>query len=220
MLKVRQLTKIYYKDKREKFYAIENISFDLKEGETLSIVGESGSGKSTIGEIIAGIIKADQGEIYFKEEKLKYPIQKKLRSKIQILFQHPESAFNPSLKIIDSIKEPFQLYKKNWKVEDIVEEIKKLGLREEYLYRYPRELSGGELQRLAIVRALSVDPQILVLDEPTSMLDVVSQAQIIDILRKYQEANNTSYIFITHDRKLSEIFSDREIFIDQGQLLS
>lgn len=220
MLKVRQLTKIYYKDKREKFYAIKNISFDLKEGETLSIVGESGSGKSTIGEIIAGILKADQGEIYFKEEKLQYPIQKNLRSKIQILFQHPESAFNPSLKIIDSIKEPFQLYKKNWKVEDIVEEIKKLGLREEYLYRYPRELSGGELQRLAIVRALSVDPQILVLDEPTSMLDVVSQAQIIDILRKYQKANNTSYIFITHDRKLSEIFSGREIFIDQGQLLS
>lgn len=218
MLEVQNISKIY-KDGSKNFYAVKDISFELNKGETLSIVGDSGSGKSTIGQIVAGILRQSEGSIYFDGEELKFPFQRHLRSKIQILFQHPESAFNPRLKIEDSLKEPYKLYKSGFDFNEMVEDIERVGLKEEYLKRYPRELSGGEIQRFSIVRALSVSPDVLILDEPTSMLDVVSQAQIIHILKDYQREFNTAYIFITHNRKLSELFSDREIFLENGKLI-
>lgn len=219
MLRVENLSKIYSKGRNKNFYAIKDINFELKKEETLSIVGNSGSGKSTIAQIIAGISPASEGKVVFKEKNIAYSFPKNLRNKIQIIFQHPESSFNPRLKIIDSLKEAYGKYKKDCTLENIIRDIDSLGLREEFLYRHPRELSGGELQRFSICRALSVSPEILILDEPTSMLDVVSQAQIIKILNDYKIKNQTSYIFITHNRSLSKQFSDRELFIENGKLI-
>ncbi len=170
--------------------------------------------------LIAGLIKQTKGDIIFEGKSINYPFKKNIRHQIQILFQHPDVAFNPKLKIIDSLKEAYQLYKKGYHESDIVDDIHELGLKEEYLYRYPSELSGGEQQRLALVRALTVKPKLLILDEPTSMLDMISQAMIMDILKKYQEKNQTSYLFITHNQALADIFSNRFYHIEKGEIVN
>lgn len=216
MLQIRNLSKSYYRHK-ERFSVIENINFDIKQGETLGLLGDSGSGKSTIGQIISGLLKADNGEIFFFEDKLEYPMQKKYRKDIQILFQHPEVAFNPKLKILDSIKEPYKL-NSNYSLDAIITDIEKFGLMEKHLYRYPSELSGGELQRLALARVLAMNPKLIILDEPTSMLDVISQAQIIYFLNKTQAERNISYLFITHHTKLAEQFCDRILKLENKKL--
>lgn len=216
MLQLSNVTKNYYKNKKEVVEVLKNVNFNINSGEILGLVGDSGSGKSTIGQIICGLVNKTDGKIIFKGEEVKYPMEKKFKKSIQILFQHPEVAFNPKLKIYDSIKEPYILYKENWKREDIILDIEKLSLKKEYLERYPNELSGGELQRLALARVLVTKPDILVLDEPTSMLDVISQAQIIDILREYQKENNTSYLFISHHIALAKQFCNRIIKIENG----
>lgn len=217
MLKLNKITKIY-DNKKEKFTAVKDISFRINENEILGLIGDSGSGKSTIGQIICGLIKPTEGFIFYKDNILKFPIQKELRKDIQILFQHPEISFNPKLKIFDSIKEVYILYRKNWKKEDIIKDISVFGLREEHLYRYPNELSGGELQRLALARVLVCKPKILVLDEPTSMLDVISQAQIISMLREYKKEHKLSYLFISHHIELAKQFCDRILKLEDGKL--
>lgn len=216
MLQVNNITMTYRKTRKENFTAVKNVDFEIHAGETLGLIGDSGSGKSTIGQIICGLLKQTEGSISFHNEKLQYPMQKNFRRSIQILFQHPEVSFNPRLKIYDSIKEPYMLYQKNWKKEDIVSDINRFGLRAEHLERYPNELSGGELQRLALTRVLATKPELIVLDEPTSMLDVVSQAQIISMLKAYQKEHNTAYLFISHHISLAEQFCTRMLQIENG----
>ncbi len=142
-----------------------------------------------------------------------------MRRDIQILFQHPEVAFNPKLRIIDSLKEPYKLYRKSYQLDDIIADINALGLKEEHLYRMPSELSGGEQQRLALARVLAIKPTLLILDEPTSMLDVISQAMIIDILKAYQKTQSTSYLFISHDEALAKIFCDQIHYMANGEIV-
>ncbi len=218
MLRVDKLTKAYRITRREKLTAVKEVSFEIKQGETLGLVGDSGSGKSTIGQMICGLLKPTSGEIRFKGQRLKYPMQKDIRRSIQILFQHPEISFNPKLKIYDSMKEPYILYKNSRSRQDIIDDIVGMGLKEEHLFRYPRELSGGELQRMALARVLAVQPELIVLDEPTSMLDVVSQAQIIGILKEYQKKHHTSYLFISHHLILAKQFCSRMLRIQDGAI--
>lgn len=219
MLKLENLSKAYRTGKHKLFYAAKDIEMTIGKHEIVGLIGDSGSGKSTIGQMIAGLSKPTRGKIFYKDAELHYPMQDPARREIQILFQHPEVSFNPELRIINSISEPYKKYQKTSDIDRIEEDIQPLGLRREHLYRYPRELSGGELQRLALARALAVKPSLIVLDEPTSMLDVISQAQIIDILKEYQVKHSTSYLFITHNKKLAEIFCDRQYKIEQGSLL-
>lgn len=219
MLTLEKISKAYKKERRI-FYAAKDVNFSIHKKECVGLLGDSGSGKSTIGTMIAGLTKPTSGKIYFNDEPLHYPLKKPLRKEIQILFQHPEISFNPRLKIIDSLIEPYQLYSPSFSKENIIDDIQSFGLKEEHLYRYPHELSGGEQQRLALVRVLCVKPSLLILDEPTSMLDVLSQAMIINMLQDYQQKNETAYLFITHNHSLAEFFCDRILNIEKGTIIS
>ena len=185
---------------------VEEISFTIDRGETLAIFGDSGSGKSTIGQILAGIYPATAGEVWLDGQRLSYPLRGPARRRIQILFQHPEVAFNPKLRLIDSMREPYRLFHLPYTRQGLCDYLERYGIYEEHLDRFPAELSGGELQRLALARAMLMDPSFLVLDEPTSMLDVISQAQVIQLLQEIQQEREVGYLFISHDRALCERF--------------
>ncbi len=219
MLRLQKISKAYRKGRHSLFYAAKDITFEIAERQCVGLIGDSGSGKSTIANVVVGLTKATSGEIYYKDKLVKYPIKGNLRRDIQILFQHPEVAFNPKLRIIDSLKEPYKLYRTTYQLDDIISDINALGLKEEHLYRVPSELSGGEQQRLALARVLAIKPTLLILDEPTSMLDVISQAMIIDILKAYQKTHNTSYLFISHDEILAENFCDKIHYMENGKIV-
>lgn len=219
-IKIRNLTKIYKsgRQKRTCSPAVADASIEIHKGETLGLFGESGSGKSTLGQMIAGLIRPSSGEILCDEISLAYPIKGVLRRQIQILFQHPEISFNPVLPLIRSMREPYKLCGKDAGESSILEDIERFGLHREHLYRTPGELSGGELQRAALARVLVLEPQLLILDEPTSMLDVITQAQIIHYLKDYQQRHGTSYLFISHDSCLVNAICDRIYGIQDGKV--
>ena len=197
---------------------VEEISFAIDRGETLAIFGDSGSGKSTIGQILAVIYPATAGEIRLDGQKISYPLRGHARRQIQILFQHPEVAFNPRLRLIDSMREPYRLFRLPYTRQGLCDYLERYGIYEEHLERFPAELSGGELQRLALARAMLIEPSFLVLDEPTSMLDVISQAQIIHLLREIQQERQMGYLFISHDRVLCERFCTSICLLKGGRL--
>lgn len=197
---------------RKEDYVVQNIHFGIEKNETVAIFGDSGSGKSTIGQIMAGIFKPTAGRIFFKDKEMKFPFDKASRSKIQILFQHPEVSFNPKLKLIESMKEPYKFFKLQYSMEGLCRHLEKFGIYKEHLERVPAQLSGGELQRMALARIMLADPEIIILDEPTSMLDSISQAQIIRLLQDAQKNRGIGYLFISHDYLLCKKFADK-IFI-------
>ena len=208
-----------YKSRTEQgksFYACRDVEITLAEGETVGLFGDSGSGKSTLGQMLSGLLKPTSGKIFFEEQEIHYPFRGEARKNIQILFQHPEISFNPSLPLIASLKEPYKLYRLPYSTDILIENIEKFGLHEEHLYRKPAELSGGELQRAALSRLLVMKPKVIILDEPTSMLDVITQAQMIQMLREYQQENRASYIFITHNRCLCDGVCDRIYIVENG----
>ena len=188
---------------------VSQISFSIGSGETLGLLGESGSGKSTIGQMVAGILRPTAGQLFFQGEELGFPFRGEARRGIQILFQHPEVSFNPRLRLWESIREPFWFRRTPCQEDALVEFLAQFGIYREHLGRYPRELSGGELQRLALARVMLMQPKLVVLDEPTSMLDVISQAQMIHLLKEVQKQEGVSYLFISHDRALCQRFCSR-----------
>ena len=199
---------------------INDISLEIDEGETLGIFGESGSGKSTIGHILSGIIPPTEGRIFYDDNEIKYPFKGDPRRRIQILFQHPEVSFNPKITLFKSICEPYQFFNLPYSRESICEDLERFGIYDEHLDRLPLSLSGGELQRLALARIMSVRPKFIILDEPTSMLDVISQAQVIKMLNELQMQYGLGYLFISHDRLLCETFCDRILDLKKGSLES
>lgn len=199
-------------------FVINDVSFTIDRGQTIGIFGGSGNGKSTIGQVVAGIYPKTSGEIYLDGEYISGKYRGDVRRKIQILFQHPETSFNPRMKMIDSLKEPYKFYKLPYSESAFFDYLYQFGIYPEHMDRYPAELSGGELQRVAIARTMLVEPELLVLDEPTSMLDVVSQAQVIILLNKIQEKRNTGYLFISHDFELCKKFCDKIFYLENGYL--
>lgn len=185
---------------------VEDISFQIDRGQTLAIFGDSGSGKSTIGQILAGLYPPTSGQIFLDGQPLSYPLKGTSRRKIQILFQHPEMAFDPKMLLLDSMKEPYRFLKQSCTLEQLCDYLSRFGIYKEHLNRYPNQLSGGELQRLALARVMLMEPSFLVLDEPTSMLDVISQAQVIQLLSEIQQERQLGYLFISHDKVLCEHF--------------
>ena len=188
---------------------VSQISFSIGSGETLGLLGESGSGKSTVGQMVAGILRPTAGRLFFQGEELSFPFRGEARRGIQILFQHPEVSFNPRLRLWDSIKEPYRFRRIPCQEDALVEFLAQFGIYREHLGRYPRELSGGELQRLARARVMLMQPKLVVLDEPTSMLDVISQAQVVHLLEEIQKQEGVSYLFISHDPILCRRFCSR-----------
>ena len=212
------LTKHFRSADKTWFTAVDGASISLQKGKTLGLLGQSGSGKSTLGQMMVGLLRPDSGELFFHGERLSYPIRGQARRKIQILFQHPEVSFNPQLTLRQSLVEPFKLMGKPFDDGAILSVIEPFGLHAEHLSRYPGELSGGELQRAALARVTVLEPEMILLDEPTSMLDVITQAQMINFLRRYQQQHQTAYLFITHSTALAEQFCDEIVNMEDGRL--
>jgi len=207
--------------KRRRAFSLEKADICLQQGETIGIVGESGSGKTTLGLMLAGLLKPDTGQIFFKGKNIAdlSPWERNTyRRQMQMVFQHPETTFNPKWKLQRSMVEPFYLHKIPFSEEMISEQLARMGLSGNILNRYPAQLSGGELQRAAIARVMSLDPAIVVLDEPTSMLDAITQVQIIRLLEKIRKQEGVSYLFISHDLDLVKCFCQRVHELDKGVL--
>ncbi|MBP2660804.1 MAG: Nickel-transporting ATPase [Firmicutes bacterium] len=205
--------------------AVNNVSFSIKAGQTLGLVGMSGSGKSTLGRLALKLIPCDNGKIIFNGIEISnFTIKqmKTLRKEMQILFQNPESSLNPRMTIGKSLEEPYRFHDigdKEYLDEQIEEQLKFVGLGTELLNRRPHQLSGGQLQRVCIARLLLLRPKLLVLDEPTSMLDVSVQAQVIEVLKNAQKKHGISYLFISHDLDVIKACSDEIAVMYKGRII-
>lgn len=213
ILKAEKVTKIFTTSDNRPLTACNNISLNLYEGETLGIVGESGCGKSTFVRVLMQLEKATTGQVIYNDKNIFSFSQQEIwenRKNIQMVFQDSLAAFNPKMKIIDILTEPmlnFNMIKKSEKREKAIELLKMVELSEEYLSAYPHNLSGGQLQRIGIARALSLNPRVLICDEATSALDVSIQKNIMTLLKKLQKNKNLSIIFVCHDLTLVQSIS-------------
>ena len=196
-------------------HAVNNVSFDIMPGETFSLVGESGCGKSTTSRLINRLITPDEGQIIFDGQdiaKISAKEMRPLRSKMQMVFQDPYGSLNPRMKVQDIIAEPLLVHTKlspGERLKRVHELLEVVGLPATHGERYPHEFSGGQRQRIGIARALSVNPKLIMADEPVSALDVSIQAQVLNLLRDVQEEYNLTYLFISHDLAVVEMISDR-----------
>jgi peptide/nickel transport system ATP-binding protein len=188
--------------------AVDGVDFELQAGKTLAIVGESGSGKTTLAKAIAGLIPSSQGAVQYIGD------WHKKHSDLQVIFQNPYSALNPKLRIIESFKDGAGVT--DAKIDAL---LSKVGLQPEYKWRYPHEFSGGERQRLCIARALTVDPKVIICDEPTSSLDVSVQAQVLKLLQDLQSEHNIAYLFISHDLKVVSAIAHNVAVMHAGKII-
>ena len=224
LLKVSNITKSYTEKKfwkKSVKNVLNNVSFSLKKGKCLGIIGESGSGKSTLGRILTGIENADGGIVEFKGKNIHAKENKYLKREISIVFQNYVSSVNPKFSVAEIIAEPLTI-ESQLKKDEIQEELKKLiesvGLSEEFLQRFPNELSGGQLQRVCIARAIATKPKFIMLDEAVSSLDVSTQVEILDLLKKLKKEYNLSYIFVTHDLLTIAYICNSVIFFKDGKI--
>lgn len=206
-------------------HALKNVSFSLRKNEVLGIIGESGSGKSTIAKLITGLYQPTGGNIFLGGRsivRLKRQAQKEVYTKVQMVFQDAVGSFNPRRKIGESISDTLCRLcgeNKHTAGKETALLLDDVGLPGDYAEKYPHELSGGECQRAAIARAMSVHPEILICDEATSALDVSAQAKIVELLMHLRGIHNVSILFITHDLPLVSNISDRILIMDEGELV-
>src|SRR6056297_262828 len=210
---------------RRNVQAVDSVSFSLGRGQTLGLVGESGSGKSTVGRLIANLLQPTEGQVLYKNKTV-YGVNRKnekvLRRSIQMIFQDPSTSLNRRKTVGQIISEPFHihkyLYRKDYE-DRLLEVMDMTGIPKRFINRYPHELSGGQRQRVGIARALSVDPEFIICDEPVTALDVSIQAQIINLLLSLQEKLNLSYLFIAHDLSVVKHVSDRVAVMYLGWIM-
>ncbi|WMM24480.1 ATP-binding cassette domain-containing protein [Tissierella sp. MB52-C2] len=205
--------------------AVDDVSFYINEGETLGLVGESGCGKSTTGRSIIRLFDVTDGEILYRGKdlaKLKEPDLRPYRRKMQVIFQDPYASLNPTLTVKDIISEPLDVYHiggKKERQEKVLELLEKVGLGKNHMDRYPHEFSGGQRQRIGIARALSINPEFILCDEPISALDVSIQAQVVNMLEDLQNEMGLTYLFIAHDLSMVRHISHRIGVMYLGKLI-
>lgn len=246
LLDVRNLTKYFpvhggiLRRKIDDVKAVDNVSFFVREGETLGLVGESGCGKTTVGRTILRLIEPTGGQALFKSEILADKSKgettttvdllsldkdrlKKVRREVQMIFQDPNSSLNPRMTVQDILAEPYAIHKiggSKSEIEDrIVELLRAVGLRPEYRNRYPHQFSGGQRQRIGIARALTLQPKLIIADEPVSALDVSVQGQVLNLLEDLQDEFGLTYVFVAHDLSVVEHISDRVAVMYLGKVV-
>ncbi|RDW20452.1 ABC transporter ATP-binding protein [Oceanobacillus chungangensis] len=217
ILEVINLQKHFDVGRNKTVKAVDGVSFDILRGETFGLVGESGSGKSTTGRTIIRLYNATGGEVKFNGEDVHGKKSKeellKFNRKMQMIFQDPSSSLNPRMTVLDIVAEGLDVHKlvKNDKErkERVEELLEVVGLNREHATRFPHEFSGGQRQRIGIARALAVEPEFIIADEPISALDVSIQAQVVNLLKKLQRDRGLTYLFIAHDLSMVKYISDR-----------
>lgn len=226
LLSIQNLDVVFKKGKKQ-FKAVDNVSFDIYKGETLSLVGESGSGKTTVGRAIVRINPCTAGAIYYDGKKISGKLSRKedreVVRKLQMIFQDPSASLNERATIEYIISEGlynFHLYKDEKERVSKIEEItKEVGLLPEHLTRYPHEFSGGQRQRVGLARSIVMEPEFIIADEPISALDVSIRAQVLNLLKKFQRERGLTYLFIAHDLSIVRFISDRIVVIYKGKIM-
>lgn len=223
MLEAVDISKKYWDRSNGKHYdVLQNCSLTIQAGEALGLMGPSGCGKSTLARILLRLLPADSGRIIFRSQDLTTLSQAQLkpfRQQVQFISQRPESFFDPLLKLGASLREPLQIFDLPDNSEIIESALSTVKLSPALLDRYPHQVSGGEVQRLSIVRALLLKPQLLILDEPTSMLDISVQAQILHLLKSIRQQQQMSFLFISHNHDVIRYMCDRQLQMRGGKLV-
>ncbi|SHL34943.1 peptide/nickel transport system ATP-binding protein/oligopeptide transport system ATP-binding protein [Pseudonocardia thermophila] len=215
IMELRDVNHVFRRGGKE-VHAVNGVSLSVAKGETVAVIGESGSGKSTLGRIALGLITPTSGSVVFDGIELTALSRKQmrpLRSRLQVVFQEPYESLNPRLKVGDIIAEPLIIHRPELsraeRREKVVAMLERVGLTAEHADRLPRNLSGGQQQRIGIARAIITEPELVILDEPTSSLDVSVRARVLDLLRDLQRERGISYVFISHDLATVGLISDR-----------
>jgi oligopeptide/dipeptide ABC transporter ATP-binding protein len=226
LLQVKDLRKHFQIGRGTSLKAVDGISVEIEKGETLGLVGESGCGKTTVGRVLVRLYEPSGGEIFYNGDditKVEGDDRKRLHRKMQMIFQDPQASLNPRMVVSDIVAEGIDIHglarNKRERLERVHELLDTVGLNKEHANRYPHEFSGGQRQRLGVARALAVDPEFIVADEPVSALDVSIQAQVINLMRQLQEERGLTYLFISHDLSVVKYISDRVGVMYLGQLV-
>lgn len=224
LLEVKDLDK-NYRTRHGVIHAVQGVSFEIAEGETVALVGESGCGKSTVALSLLHLIEHDGGTVRFEGvefDQLKGRAEQRLRRELSIVFQNPYSSLNPRMRVKDIVGEPVKTaygLRGRALLERVEKHLADVGLGPEHLRRFPHEFSGGQRQRIAIARALALEPKLLILDEPTAALDVSVQAQVLNLLRELQQRLGLSYLLISHNLATVECIAERVLVMYFGRIV-